>query len=95
MTGTLRICKKGHRYYKSSDCPVCPSCAIEDKKKNGFIPGLAAPALRALAGAGIKTISELKKIRETDLSALHGMGPSALKKIKEAMKAAGVSFKKD
>lgn len=26
---TLRTCKKGHRYYKSSDCPVCPACEKE------------------------------------------------------------------
>lgn len=34
--GKLKICEKGHQYYKSSDCPICPVCEKERKPKEGF-----------------------------------------------------------
>lgn len=94
MKGTLRTCNKGHQYYKSSDCPVCPVCALQDKKKNSFIAGLSAPALRALAGAGIKSVGDLSKFTEADIAALHGMGPNGLLKIKAALQKEGLKFRK-
>ena len=43
-----------------------------------FPAGLAGPALRALAGAGIRTMQDLARWSDDDLAALHGMGPKAL-----------------
>lgn len=58
------------------------------------LPKLAAPAQRALAGAGLTSLAKLSKKREADVAALHGMGPNALGKLKDALKAAGLSFAK-
>jgi predicted Fe-Mo cluster-binding NifX family protein len=58
------------------------------------LPRLAAPAMRALSGAGITCLAELSRRREADIVALHGMGPNALATLKAAMKAKGVSFAK-
>jgi predicted RecB family nuclease len=92
-TGTLRTCPNGHRYYKSSDCPTCPICE-KDKALAGF-PKLSAPARRALEGAGIRTLEHLAKKSEAEIMALHGMGPSTLPKLRAALKAARLSFKKN
>lgn len=56
--------------------------------------GVAAPARRALSGAGIRTIADLAKRREKDVAELHGMGPKALGILRAEMKRAGLSFKK-
>lgn len=48
--GELRTCPKGHKYYKSTDCPTCPICEQEHKPHNSFLSLLVAPARRALAG---------------------------------------------
>lgn len=53
---------------------------------------LAAPAQRALAGAGFTRLEQLTKITETDLKKLHGIGPNALKQLRAAMEAKGWSF---
>ena len=45
--------------------------------KNNFPPGIAKPALRALASAGMTKLENLTEISEQDLSNLHGMGPKA------------------
>ncbi len=45
--------------------------------------GLAAPARRALAGAGIYGLHELRKADLSDIAALHGIGPKALKVLTE------------
>mgnify|MGYP006186621887 CR=1 FL=1 len=79
--GTLRSCKKGHQYYKSSDCPVCPICAAEEKPEDGFLSVIGAPARRALQGQGINTIRQLATWNKKELLKLHGFGPSAIPKL--------------
>jgi hypothetical protein len=54
-----------------------------------FPPGLGGPALRALAGAGIRSMTDLARWTEADLSRLHGMGPKALEVLKSALAAKG------
>lgn len=55
--------------------------------------GLAAPARRALINAKLIKITDLKKISEKNLMALHGMGPSSLPIIKREMKKYKIKFK--
>ncbi len=93
MKGTLRICKKGHRYYKSSDCPTCPVCEQERKPDKGFLALLSAPARQALENAGIKTLSDLSKKSESEILQLHGMGPGSIPKLRKALQSEGLSFK--
>lgn len=91
----LKICKQGHKYYKSSDCPTCPICEKERKPKTGFVSMLAAPARRALENKGIKTLHQLSKLSEKEILELHGMGPGSIPKLKESLKEKGLSFKKN
>lgn len=91
---TLRICEKGHRYYKSSDCPVCPICANENRP-DGFLGNLAAPARRALENAGITTLEKLSNFSEVEILKLHGMGKSSVPKLLAALSSAGLSFRVD
>ena len=55
---------------------------------------LAAPARRALAGAGINSLAALAKRSEAEVGKLHGMGPNALAKLRAKLKANDKSFKK-
>lgn len=57
-------------------------------------PKLAAPARRALAGASVIHLSDLARMTETDVMALHGMGPNAMTTLKTAMKAKKLVFAK-
>jgi hypothetical protein len=54
--------------------------------------GLSAPGLRALHNAGYTTLEQLTKVREKDLKPLHGMGPSGIKRFREALAARGLVF---
>ncbi|MFN8375612.1 MAG: DNA-binding protein [Anaerolineae bacterium] len=56
------------------------------------LPKLAAPAQRALAGAGYSRLEQLAQVSEDDLNKLHGIGPNALKQLREALAAKGLSF---
>lgn len=94
MKGTLRICPKGHKYYKSSDRPTCPVCEEERKPEPGFHSILAGPARRALENAGIQTVDQLATWTEDDLLKLHGIGPTSLPKLKKALKTKGYTFAK-
>ncbi len=58
------------------------------------LPKLSAPALRALANTGIKTLAQLSKYTEKEIAALHGIGPTAFPPLRKALKAKGLSFKK-
>jgi hypothetical protein len=52
-----------------------------------FPVGLSGPALRALANAGIGSMAQLA--RRSELRALHGMGPKALRILKSALAQQG------
>ena len=53
---------------------------------------LAAPARRALIGAGYIRLEQLTKVSETELKQLHGIGPNVIKKLCRALEARGLSF---
>lgn len=93
--GTLRTCKNGHDYYKSSDCPVCPVCEKERKPEADFLSLISAPARRALESQGLITLKKLSMWREADVLKLHGIGPSAIPKLKGALKSKGLGFKNE
>ncbi|HVD97812.1 MAG TPA: RNA polymerase alpha subunit C-terminal domain-containing protein [Cytophagaceae bacterium] len=92
--GTLRTCPKGHQYYKSTDCPTCPTCEQEKKPSTGFLSMLSAPARRALENHGIKTLKQLSKFSEKEIMEFHGMGPSSIPKLRAALEAEGLTFKR-
>lgn len=54
--------------------------------------GLSRPAQRALAAAGYTDLEQLTSARESDLRALHGMGPKALRQLRDALAELGWSF---
>lgn len=91
--GTLRTCDNGHRYYKSSDCPVCPICEEEGRPESGFLARLAAPARRALENNGITTTERLAEFSEAEILRLHGIGKTSIPKLREALEERGLSFK--
>ena len=88
----LRTCTKGHKYYKSSDCPTCPICENQRKAKGGFLTLLAAPARRALESKNVTTLEQLSKMSEREILQLHGMGPSSIPKLKAILLEKGLRF---
>lgn len=94
----LKVCSRGHKFYKSSDCPVCPKCWSGYYRKtisHEFPETLSSPALRALLNAKIRTLSQLSKHTKEEVLALHGVGPSTIPKLKAALTAKGLAFKKE
>lgn len=87
-------CKNGHTYYKSSNCKVCPICEKTVVSDLAILNSLAAPARRALESMKITSLMQLSKYSEKEILNLHGIGPSALPKLKKALNEAGLSFKK-
>jgi hypothetical protein len=59
------------------------------------LPKLAAPARRALEGAGYHSLEQLAKARESDVAKLHGMGPNAMVALRAALEELGQSFEPD
>jgi hypothetical protein len=54
--------------------------------------GLAAPARRALAGAGYSRLEQFTQLTEAEVRKLHGMGPRAIEQIRVALAAKGLTF---
>ncbi|MEK5186729.1 RNA polymerase alpha subunit C-terminal domain-containing protein [Solibacillus sp. FSL R5-0691] len=90
---TLRICPKGHRYYKSTDCGTCPKCEQANKPSKGFLSRLTSPARNALINAGITELEQLAEYTESEILQLHGIGPSSMPKLKQAMAEKSLNFK--
>jgi hypothetical protein len=88
----LKICERGHKFYKSSDCPSCPICVAEDKPETGFLSLLSAPARSALEQEGITTLTALSQHSEREILKFHGMGPKSLPILRKALSDAGLAF---
>nr|WP_206041503.1 DNA-binding protein [Rhodococcus sp. OK302] len=48
--------------------------------------------MRALLGAGYTELSQLTSVSEKELAKLHGMGPKALRILREALAERGLTF---
>ena len=53
---------------------------------------IGAPAVRALHGAGIRTLDGLAGRRRAEVGALHGMGPKGLRLLDDALDIAGLAW---
>ncbi|UGU17290.1 RNA polymerase alpha subunit C-terminal domain-containing protein [Sinomicrobium kalidii] len=92
---TLRTCEKGHKFYKSSDCPTCPVCEAEKGPAKGFLALLSSPARNALLYYGIDTIEKLSTYTEKEILGIHGIGKASLPVFKRSLAERGLSFKPD
>lgn len=94
--GTLRICDKGHKYYKSTDCPTCPTCESEKKPADGFLSLLSSPARSALVHyLAIDTLEKLANYTEKEILKLHGMGKASMPILRKALEEKGLKFKEE
>jgi predicted RecB family nuclease len=57
-----------------------------------FPAGLSAPALRALANAGIRSVAQLAQHSQSSVASLHGMGPKGVRLLMEALAREGRRF---
>lgn len=64
-----------------------------NKKQESDFPNIGAPATRALEIEGYTNLKQLTKVSEVELGQLHGVGPKAVRILREALKAKGWSFK--
>ena len=90
---TLRTCRKGHKYYKSSDCPTCPTCEEEKTPSEGFLSAFSAPARRALEHHGVLTVEELARRTRKEILSYHGMGKASLPAMEKALAEKGLQFR--
>ena len=58
-----------------------------------FPAGMSGPSLRALHGAGIRSMDDLARWTESDLAALHGMGPKGIRILRDALSTSGRGFR--
>ena len=63
------------------------------KKQESDFPNIGAPATRALEFEGYTTLKQLTKLSEVELAQLHGVGPKAIRILRDALKERGWSFK--
>ena len=58
----------------------------------GF-PKLSAPARRALARAGYTRREQLPQVPESEIEKLHGMGPTGITALQDALDERGLAFR--
>ena len=56
------------------------------------LPEIGAPARRTLDAAGWTTLEQLSRVAEKDVAALHGVGPKAVRVLRAALEAQGLTF---
>lgn len=57
------------------------------------LPKIGAPATRALASIGVTRLDQLADRSESELLALHGFGPKALRIIRDALAENGLRLR--
>jgi hypothetical protein len=61
--------------------------------KTSELPRIGAPATRALNNAGVLSLENLTHWTEDELFALHGVGPKAIRILREHLDDLGLAFK--
>jgi len=56
------------------------------------LPKIGAPATRALALAGYTQLAQLTQVRAAELLKLHGVGPKAIRILRETLATKGLAF---
>lgn len=56
------------------------------------LPKTSAPATRALVDAGYTQLAQLTQVSAADLLKLHGMGPKAIRILRETLASKGLAF---
>ncbi|MCE7057048.1 RNA polymerase alpha subunit C-terminal domain-containing protein [Algoriphagus sp. AGSA1] len=92
---TKRTCKFGHTFYKSTDCPTCPTCEKLKEPSSGFLAKLSNPARNALIYYGIDTIQKLSAYSEKEILNLHGIGKASLPIFRKSLEDEGLTFKQN
>jgi hypothetical protein len=54
---------------------------------------MGRPARQALEVIGITSLAQLTKVTEAELLKLHGVGPKAVRVLREALAAKGMTFR--
>lgn len=66
---------------------------MSDTRQEHNLPReLAAPARRALIGAGCTRLEDVARMSEAEVKQLHGIGPNAMKQLRRALAEQGLSF---
>ncbi|MBO9597821.1 MAG: hypothetical protein J7559_08395 [Cohnella sp.] len=66
----------------------------EKEIESDFLSKISAPARRALERNDITSLQRLSEYAESDILNLHGVGPSTIPKLRIALEAFGLSFKR-
>jgi predicted flap endonuclease-1-like 5' DNA nuclease len=62
-------------------------------RPEGDLPrSIGMPARRALAAAGYTQLAQLTGVSEAELLRLHGVGPKAIRLLREVLAAQGLAF---
>ncbi len=65
----------------------------EDRRQGSDLPvKLAMPARRALTGAGCTSLEQLTAFTEAQIKELHGIGPNAIRQLRQALDERGLQF---
>ncbi len=88
-----RLCENRHKFFKSSDCLVCPICENIRKPQVSFLSKVSAPTRRALENEGIKDLEKLSELSKKELLNLHGIGPAAIPVLERELSGYGLKFK--
>jgi hypothetical protein len=57
--------------------------------------GIAAPAKRALAAAGVTAVSDLTKFSEAEVASWHGIGPQVLVALRELLAERNLCYRNE
>jgi hypothetical protein len=63
-------------------------------QETDFPRGIGNPATRALKAAGYSQLKQLTQVTEAELLKLHGVGPKAIRILRETLEAKGMFFAK-
>jgi uncharacterized protein YdhG (YjbR/CyaY superfamily) len=89
----LLLVKKMTRFRVKNEQARLLISAAKKKPSADFLDQLSAPARRALLNKNITTLKRLADFSEAEVAALHGIGPSSIPKLKQALKATKLKFR--
>lgn len=89
---TIKNCPNGHEFLSNWDDDECPKCKNVITEESSIEKIVNPTAKSLIESIGIKKIGDFRKIKESDIIKINGIGKGTVAKLKKSLEKMEIEF---